>query len=1177
MRQFSLWAFCALFVIGVSTADAQVVISQVYGGGGNKDAPLKNDFIELFNRGNTTVTVDGWSVQYASSAGTTWQSTPLSGSIQPGQYYLVQQAAGSGVAAPLPAPDATGSIAMALGSGKVALVSSTVLLGGTCGESSASAGAIVDFVGFGSANCFEGTGGTAQLSNTTSAHRASNGCVDTNQNNADFSVAAPAPRNTSSPRQTCSAGGETSPTGTGSALPASALAGAMTLLSVDVVPGANPDSTGLTVVGDLSAIGGSSAQPFVHEGGDSYSFQAIVASDTPAGDKALPVAISDAQGRSGSVTIAFRVDSPAVAANHVVISQVYGGGGNSGAIYNRDFVELYNPTDETFDLAGWTLQYASATGTVNGLNNTLQPLAGLIGPGQYLLYAGATGSNGVDLPEANILGHMNLAGVSGKIALVRNSDLIVEGSCPLADPDIVDYVGYGSVNCSEGSAPAPRASSTLAVLRRNGGEVDTNNNAADFDAATPAPRRTAPIMEVGPSVVSTDPGSNGFNAPRDASVTITFSEAVTVDEEWFVITCATTGAHPEATVAGGGRMFVITPNVNFAPGEQCSVTILAASVRDEDVDDVEPGTDTLSADHTWTFTVATGAAPPFADDVHLTMGNPSDAAADVDSPQNFLMIKPEFALSYNRDRGTPNWVSWHLSDEWVGSLRRFDTFRPDPAVPPEWYRVQAFDFSGSGFDRGHMVPNADRDNEASRPINQATFLMTNMIPQAPDNNQGPWANFENYLRTLLPDNEIYVVAGGTGTGGTGSNGFAAFLADGRVAVPAYTWKAVLVLPKFDGNDVERVEAATRTIAVIMPNSQGIRTTDREDWRAYMATVDDVESLSGYDLFSAVRAAVQNSIEAGRDGANPPGAADQSIGVHEDGERSFTLDAVAPHDAPMTTTLLTQPSHGTVTGSGTVLTYAPVADFNGEDEFTYLVSDGNNSSNTATVTLVVMEENDVPSAGDDTKVTNDNTTLSFAASDLLTNDSAGPADEASQTLSVEEAFATAETHGTVQLDGGVISYVPAQDFSGTATFAYRVCDDGTSAGAFDPKCAAGNVVVTVLDTTAPVISDFSLSHSSLWPVNHRMIDVTVSYTAADAGDPSPQCSLSVISSEPADGPGDGATELDWEVVNNRLVRLRAERSGTGEGRIYTVSLSCSDASGNISQQNGAVTVGVAPGH
>src|SRR5688572_27946653 len=113
----------------------------------------------------------------------------------------------------------------------------------------------------------------------------------------------------------------------------------------------------------------------------------------------------------------------------------------------------------------------------------------------------------------------------------------------------------------------------------------------------------------------------------------------------------------------------------------------------------------------------------------------------------------------------------HVAYEWIGTLTRVDSFRPDPAIPPDWYHVQSFDFTGSGFDRGHMVPNADRDKETSIPLNQATFLMTNMLAQAPGNNQVPWADLENYLRTLVPDNEIHIVAGGTGAGGKGSDGF----------------------------------------------------------------------------------------------------------------------------------------------------------------------------------------------------------------------------------------------------------------------------------------------------------------------------------------------------------------------------------------------------------------------
>jgi DNA/RNA endonuclease G (NUC1) len=181
------------------SSSSTVVISQVYGGGGNSGATLRNDFIELFNRSSETLSLVGWSVQYASSAGNTWQKTDLSVSIAPGGYLLVQEAAGTGGTVSLPTPDATGAIAMSATSGKVALVRNTTLL--SCGNaaspcSPAVLANIADLVGYGSAaTFFEGTGPTATLSNTTAALRKDAGCADTDVNAADFVTGAPAPRN----------------------------------------------------------------------------------------------------------------------------------------------------------------------------------------------------------------------------------------------------------------------------------------------------------------------------------------------------------------------------------------------------------------------------------------------------------------------------------------------------------------------------------------------------------------------------------------------------------------------------------------------------------------------------------------------------------------------------------------------------------------------------------------------------------------------------------------------------------------------------------------------------------------------------------------------------------------------------------------------------------------------
>jgi endonuclease G len=240
---------------------------------------------------------------------------------------------------------------------------------------------------------------------------------------------------------------------------------------------------------------------------------------------------------------------------------------------------------------------------------------------------------------------------------------------------------------------------------------------------------------------------------------------------------------------------------------------------------------------------------------HLTLGNPSGAVADPARPTNYLLSKPQYALSYHRDRGIPNWVSWHLSADWRGSAPRQDDFRPDAALPAGWYQVQSSSYTGSGFDRGHMCPSADRTNTVAD--NSATFLMTNMTPQAPRLNQQTWANLEDYTRTFLSaGNEVYVIAGSYGRGGTGANGYSATLDQGRVAVPARCWKVVVVLPA-GTNDATRVGTSTRVIAVDMPNDNSISTA----WGTYRTSVDSIEADTGFDLLSAVPVAVQQAIEA----------------------------------------------------------------------------------------------------------------------------------------------------------------------------------------------------------------------------------------------------------------------------------------------------------------------------
>lgn len=237
---------------------------------------------------------------------------------------------------------------------------------------------------------------------------------------------------------------------------------------------------------------------------------------------------------------------------------------------------------------------------------------------------------------------------------------------------------------------------------------------------------------------------------------------------------------------------------------------------------------------------------------NLAMGNPSEAATDF---SNYLIEKAQYSLSYNSYRGTPNWVSWHLSSAWLGSAPRQDDFRGDNSLPATFYRVTPADYTSSGFDRGHNAPSADRTLTVED--NSATFLMSNMIPQAPNNNQQTWANLENYCRKLVSqENELYIIMGQYGKGGTGSAGFKETLAGGKVTVPNRIWKVIVVLPE-GNNDVSRVTRSTRVIAIDTPNSNNISTS----WATYRTTVDAIEAKTGYDILSNVSTTVQRVIEA----------------------------------------------------------------------------------------------------------------------------------------------------------------------------------------------------------------------------------------------------------------------------------------------------------------------------
>ncbi|UZO80101.1 DNA/RNA non-specific endonuclease [Aquimarina sp. ERC-38] len=238
-------------------------------------------------------------------------------------------------------------------------------------------------------------------------------------------------------------------------------------------------------------------------------------------------------------------------------------------------------------------------------------------------------------------------------------------------------------------------------------------------------------------------------------------------------------------------------------------------------------------------------------DSNLTFGNPSNAG---NFSNNYFLLRPEYTLSYNEDRGTANWVSWHLSKAWRGSASRCNCFEEDRSLPSSFFRVSSSDYSGSGFDRGHICPSADRTFSSGGNAN--TFFMTNMAPQAPDNNQKSWADFENYLRSLLDDNEIHIISGVAGSGGTGREGFRRTIANGAVSVPDSFWKVALIIPN-GTNDINRVTTSSRVLAINVPNDQNIST----NWRNFRTSIDAIERLTGYDFYENLPNQVEAVLEA----------------------------------------------------------------------------------------------------------------------------------------------------------------------------------------------------------------------------------------------------------------------------------------------------------------------------
>ena len=315
-------------------------------------------------------------------------------------------------------------------------------------------------------------------------------------------------------------------------------------------------------------------------------------------------------------------------------------------------------------------------------------------------------------------------------------------------------------------------------------------------------------------------------------------------------------------------------------------------------------------------------------------GNPGD---------DLILRHAQYTSSYNPNRGTPNWVSYDLELTHFGPEDRCDCFTFDPALPAGVARYTTADYTGAGafhgygIDRGHLARSFDRTSASLD--NAFTFYFSNIIPQAADLNQGPWASMENFLGDLarLQNKEVYIIAGVAGSKGTIKN-------QGKITIPASTWKVAVILPRDQGLANVHGVQDLEVIAVIMPNNPGIRNVD---WNTYKTTVDAVEALSGYDILALLPDPIEIAVESG---TSAPIAAVDGPYISLEGE-SVSMSAAGSSD-PDGDALTYQWVFGDgATGTGVAVSHTYVED--GAYTVRLIVTDIRGLSDTVFTTVTVL--------------------------------------------------------------------------------------------------------------------------------------------------------------------------------------------------------------------------------
>lgn len=787
-----------------TAASTTLTISQVGQGGGGATGTYLFDYVEIKNISNANQSLNGLSLSYGSATGVFGSSSATNTfalpnvSLNPGQYYLVQLGTAGTAGAALPVtPDATSTgLAMQGNSGKIALVTSNFPQN-TCGSAAAPCNGtqlaqIIDWVAYGAAG--NGTAGNGEGGTATN-------------NGVGLATTQGSVRKT---------GGCTDSDNNNA--------------DFDIITNPVPRNTSSTLA---PCIGGPTPTP------------TVTPTPTPSGSPTPTPSVTPTPTPSPTPT-------PGTGSTSIVISQFQTGGGTA----DDEFVELHNVSSSPVDLNGNVLVYRSATGSSDVGPFASWTTSTILQPGQYYLVASTNYDGGItpDITYNPSVCSCSMGGAGGGLALRPSA-----GATP------IDKVGWGTatnifVETTVTAAPPTNDSRS----RLNSGCKDTDNNSQDFGSLSPAVARNRST----PVFVCNGGGPNMFAGISASPSTV---PAGTTTLFTVNVTPATTPPSTGISVIGnlstiGGsasqQFFDDGTNGDATAGDKVFsylATIPGGTANGPyNITAIASDAQARSVNLNYTITVGvptptptpTPVPTPDPNENPLLFGNPSNATADIANENNYLMVKPQYTLSYNRSKETPNWTAWHLDSSWIGNTGRVGDFAPDTTLPSGWYQVTPADYSEPVYDRGHMCPSGDRTNTDVN--NFATFLMTNMVPQLPDNNQGPWADLENYCRTLAQSgNELYIISGPQGNIGTIGNG---------VVIPAVTWKVVLVLPN-GSDDLSRITRSTRAFGVIMSN-QAI--TRNAPWRNFRVTVDTVERLTGYDFFTAIPKNTQELIERKHD-------------------------------------------------------------------------------------------------------------------------------------------------------------------------------------------------------------------------------------------------------------------------------------------------------------------------